>query len=124
MRKLICIAVLALSGCATIVDGTTQEIALSTEPEQNAECTLSNSAGSWKISTPGNIQVHKSASTLAVTCTKAGYLESKKFVSAKTAPNTHGNILTGGLIGSLVDASSGAMNQYPAAIVVSMERVR
>jgi hypothetical protein len=31
-----------LSGCATIIEGTTQPVSLNTTPEQGAQCTLTN----------------------------------------------------------------------------------
>ncbi|MGD0143742.1 MAG: hypothetical protein ABSC92_11325 [Rhizomicrobium sp.] len=38
---------IALSGCASIVEGTTQSVAVATPSADGAKCTLVNSEGTW-----------------------------------------------------------------------------
>src|SRR3978361_19553 len=49
----------ALSGCATLVKGTTQSISVATPPVTGATCTLTSSEGTWYITTPGSVTVHQ-----------------------------------------------------------------
>ena len=61
-----------LAGCATVKNGTTQDVAVLTTPA-GASCTLSNESGHWKLVTPGTVRVTRSSSALEVVCTAAGY---------------------------------------------------
>lgn len=54
-------------------------------------------------------------------CKKEGYKPAVVSVDETIAGATFGNILLGGGIGVLVDAASGAAQQYPDNIVVWME---
>ena len=44
----------ALSGCASIVEGTTQMVQVSTPPVDGAACTLTSSEGVYTVTTPGS----------------------------------------------------------------------
>jgi hypothetical protein len=106
--------VLLLSGCATIFEGTSQSVAISTEPA-GADCTVDR-AGSriGQVNpTPGSIHVDKSKNDLTVSCKRAGYLTATMAQSPKFQGTTFGNILLGGLVGVAVDAASGANFEYP-----------
>ena len=101
-----------LTGCATIIKGTTQSISLRTPPEVGAQCELTNSQGTWFITTPGSVTVHKTKTDLVVTCTKSGFQDATATIPARFNGVTAGNILVGGLIGITVDAASGANYGY------------
>jgi len=98
----------ALSGCATIIKGTTQSISLTTPPANGAMCELKNSEGTWYLTTPGSVVVHKTKNDLVVSCTKDGFQNATVTIPARFNGVTAGNILVGGLIGITVDAASGA----------------
>jgi len=101
-----------LSGCATIIKGTTQSVSLKTAPVDGAQCELRNSEGTWFITTPGSVTVHKTKNDLIVTCMKSGYQDATATIASKFNGVTAGNILVGGLIGITVDAASGANFGY------------
>jgi hypothetical protein len=101
-----------LSGCATIIKGTTQSVSLKTPPADGAQCELKNSEGTWFITTPGSVTVHKTKNDLTVTCMKSGYQDAMAIIPSKFNGVTAGNILVGGLIGITVDAASGANYGY------------
>jgi hypothetical protein len=46
-------AAFAVSGCATIIEGSSQSIAVATPPTTGATCVLSNDLGSWTVTSPG-----------------------------------------------------------------------
>ena len=53
-------------------------------------------------------------------CEKEGYLRAGGALVAETQGMTFGNLLFGGIIGLAIDAGSGAMHEYPAAITVAL----
>lgn len=113
-----------LSGCATITSGTSQAVNVVTEKDiQDAKCELTDKkGGKWFVpSTPGSATVRKGDGPLSIVCKKAGYKTANLIVDESLVPAIFGNILLGGGIGILVDAASGAAQQYPDQILVWME---
>lgn len=57
---IIILSVGSLTGCASIVDGTHENVMVITTPVTDAHCTLTNSKGEWYVnSTPGSVEVHR-----------------------------------------------------------------
>lgn len=110
----------ALSGCATIVEGTTQSVSVNTTPESGANCTLKNSQGTWYVTTPGSTTVHKTKTDLDVTCTKPGFADGHVVAVSHFGATTAGNVIAGGLIGVGIDAASGANYHYNSPITVPL----
>jgi hypothetical protein len=100
------------AGCATIIKGTTQSVSLKTPPADGAQCELKNSEGTWFITTPGSVTVHKTKNDLVVTCSKLGFQNATATIPARFNGVTAGNILLGGIVGIGVDAASGANYGY------------
>jgi hypothetical protein len=113
----------AVSGCATIIKGTTQSVSVSTDPVEGARCELTSSEGTWYITTPGSVVVHKTKNDLKVVCTKDGYQEATATIPSSFNGATAGNIIAGGLIGVGIDAASGANYEYPPSTHIPMTRV-
>lgn len=111
---------MALSGCATIVDGTSESVSVSTTPAEGATCTLTNSEGTWYLTTPGSVQVHKTKNDMSVTCNKDGYQPGRQTAVAHFGGATFGNIVAGGIIGAGIDAASGANYSYDTPIIVPL----
>lgn len=106
-------ALTGLPGCATIVKGTTQKIAVNTPGVTGATCELSSSAiGKKIVKTPATITLEKSSQAIAVRCKKACYQDGTGIISSNTEAMAAGNIVAGGIIGLGIDAASGAMNKY------------
>ena len=110
----------ALSGCATIIQGTTENVSVNSLPEQGASCTLKNSEGTWYLTTPGSTTVHKTKHDLTVDCTKAGFPDGHYLAKAHFGGTTFGNIIAGGAIGIGIDAASGANFYYKSPITVTL----
>ncbi|HEY3777030.1 MAG TPA: hypothetical protein VGL35_03135 [Rhizomicrobium sp.] len=83
----------ALSGCATIIEGTTQPVSVNTTPVDGAQCTLSNSQGTWYLTTPGSTTVHKTKTDLNVTCAKPGFQSGHVVAVSHFGAATAGNVL-------------------------------
>jgi len=112
---------IAVSGCASIVEGTTQDFAVNTTPKGGAKCTLTNSEGTWYVTTPGNTRVHKTKHDLDITCTLDGYQTAHRTIESHFNGATAGNVIAGGIIGIGIDAATGANFNYPADATLEME---
>jgi hypothetical protein len=113
----------AVSGCATIIDGTSQSLSVNTTPEGGAQCTLVNGEGTWYVTTPGSTTVHKTKTDLDVTCTKPGFKTAHLVSPSHFTGKTAGNLLLGVggvVIGGAVDAASGANYHYDPVIDVPL----
>lgn len=85
-------------------------------------CTLTNDAGSWFLTTPGSVTVHKSTGDLAIDCKKDEIFGRQTLVS-KSNGAVWGNIILGGGIGYIVDRNTGAGFDYPATTMISMRKI-
>lgn len=123
MRKTLGILIggaLALSGCASIVKGTSESIAITTPPTTGANCVLSSGQGNWTVTSPGSVTVQKSKEDIQVRCDKPGWQQGFATIPSNFEGWTVGNILFGGIVGLGVDAATGAINEYPHAFQVPM----
>lgn len=110
----------ALSGCATVIQGTSQGIAITSLPAAGANCVLSGREGNWSVITPGVVRVEKSKEDIAVHCSKSGWQDAAAVIPSNFQGWTLGNIVLGGLVGVGVDAATGAIHEYPHAFNVQM----
>ncbi len=122
MRILVLVVVSFLAaGCATIVKGTTQAVALDTPGAPGATCQLaSEGIGTQTVTTPATIQLEKSQHNISVTCRKACFQDGVGVIASYTEGMTAGNVLVGGVIGLGVDAATGAMNKYADRTSITM----
>lgn len=112
---------LAMGACASITEGTTQTVAVSTTPKSGAKCQLQNEKGNWTVpSTPGSTLVVKADGPLLVTCTHPDGDTGSATVKSSTSLGTFGNVLIGGAIGVAVDLNSGAAYIYPPSVTVAL----
>ena len=110
-----------VAGCATIVEGTDQSVAVSTDPS-GASCELLRDGHpiAFVNPTPGSATVTKSAKDVIVKCRKDGHDDEVAPLASKFQGMTLGNVIIGGLIGVGIDAASGAMNHYPESVNIPM----
>jgi len=100
---------LALSGCATVTRGTTENLSVQSEPE-GASVELSSGQ---ICKTPCNLEL-KRKNDYTLYLHKEGFQDAEIRVESKVAgagaAGMAGNVLIGGIIGAGVDAFSGATN--------------
>ena len=102
-----------ISGCATIVKGTTQVVSIDTPGASGANCMLASSAiGKVNVVTPATVTLQKGSENITVRCTKECYNDGAGIIGSNTEAMAAGNIIAGGPIGLGVDAITGAMNKY------------
>ena len=107
---------LFLSGCASITESKNQSMSVNTGEITGAMCTLTNSKGTYYITTPGSVLVRNACDPLTITCSKEGYVPanpSAGTVQDKSKGMAWGNLVFGGIIGIAVDRSTGAGCSYP-----------
>ena len=112
--RLAILALLSLPGCATIMHGSTQSLAVITEPP-GAACKLERDGvmiGSV-APTPGTVRIDKSKNDILVTCNREGFETTAIRHVSEFGGATIANAVVGGLIGVAVDAASGANFPYP-----------
>ena len=119
---------MCLSGCATVFEGTSQEITVVTNPP-GASCVferLSPQVTQVGVveNTPGTANIRKSKYDLMIRCNKPGYQEAQYLNHSGTTATIAGNvaadiILTAGL-SSIVDSADGADNKYDSAVNMTL----
>jgi hypothetical protein len=114
----------ALSGCASVTRGTTENIAISSTPS-GAEATVSGLDVPTTCTTPCSIVAKRSAD-ISITFEKPGYdsqtVQLTKEIPATGAAGFAGNIIAGGLVGMGVDAVTGAaLDHKPNPVIVTMQ---
>ncbi len=109
-----------LTGCASIFEGTSQQIAVRTAPS-GARCTFWRNGGLVADipSTPGTVTVQKTKVDLFVVCDKPGFSSATYVNRSGLAVATYANVLTLGLAWA-VDSSRGADNKYEGEIELSL----
>jgi hypothetical protein len=116
----ICACATLLVGCATIVKGTTQVVAIDTPGVAGAACTITTQAGPQMVTTPGTVTLKKGSDALPISCVKECYVNGQSVIPSNAEAMAAGNVIFGGVIGLGVDAASGALNKYPDVVTVAM----
>jgi len=118
------IVVLALtaicSGCATIVEGTSQSITVDVYPP-TGNCIVSRQGEQLGISTPEKrvVSISKSQHDLQFSCSAPGYQSKTEALSSNMAAATVASFFL--LDFGIVDAASGAWKKYPERITVVLQ---
>lgn len=123
MKKLFCglTALVLLSACASVVEGTNQEIVVNTNP-QGAACVLNRqdiAIGSVPV-TPGAVTIKKTKHDITIVCNKDGFHEATYFNKSDVAGATVGNVILGGGVGWAIDSARGADNKYTSPVNITM----
>jgi len=120
----VCLAALcalAVAGCATIVTGTEQTVAVSTPGVSGATCKLTSpSVGEHTVVTPATLTLKKGKEAVSVRCSKECYIDGVGLIASNYQHMVEGNVVSGGLIGLGVDAASGAINEYSPEVQVTL----
>jgi hypothetical protein len=113
-----------LGGCASVVEGSRQEIAIATGPP-GANCGLTREG--FEIGrvnpTPGVAKIDKTKHDITVTCDKDGYQQAVIVNKSGTAAAAFANILLGIVSGGVavaIDSASGSDNKYDTPMTVKL----
>ncbi len=123
MKVWICVTALfigAMSGCSTIINGTTQDVSVSSDPPGARVTADGNSVGV----TPVVLDLKRKDNHI-ITVSMEGFHTEQIAVTKVLSGAVAGNILAGGLIGWGVDAASGAQYKLkPDTIAVQLRPLR
>jgi len=127
-----CAALMAVcvsaSACASLVgEGSSQNIAIMTNPS-GATCTLTRHGDMiGKVETPGNILVKRRKYDINIKCAKPGYADgeylNKSGLSSMVAGNVAADLILTAGISSIVDSANGADNEYTPTVVISLNPI-
>ena len=124
-RIALMIALGGLTSCATVFEGTMQEITVNTNPA-GASCAFEREGRvvASIAQTPASTPVRKSKYDLTIRCDKPGYEQAiylnHSGVTATIAGNVAADILLTAGISSIVDSASGADNQYDPVVNLTL----
>lgn len=120
---------LGLSGCATILSGTSQTIHVKIIDQNkyalnDVRCSVTDgSGGGYTINTnPGSVKVSRSRGSVVINCSKTGYRQLNTAVGDNFNAVTLVNVLF--WPGFIVDAASGSYRKYPSHYLVTMEKIK
>ncbi|HEX3486534.1 MAG TPA: hypothetical protein VHT51_15845 [Micropepsaceae bacterium] len=122
---LLTVALVGLTGCVSVFEGTSQDISIVTNPV-GAVCNVEQDGRhiATVLGTPGTITVRKSKYDLMITCARIGFQNAAYVnhsgVSAAIAANIATDLLFTGGIASIVDTVDGADNKYDSVVNISM----
>lgn len=118
-----------LSGCSSIVNGTTQKVTVRAMSQEksgmvkvnpDAVCQSTNSNGTFESRSTDLVEVHRDNVPLVSVCSyadKAGKTTTESQFRGKSAA---GNMFAGEFIGMAIDHATGASYEYPDNIEVVM----
>ncbi|MFT8519454.1 hypothetical protein [Acetobacter syzygii] len=114
-------ALFMLSSCASIIEGTNQQIKVNTNPS-GAECAIyrNNERIATIENTPGSALIKKTKRDIWIACIKDGYDYGTFQNHSGMAGASFGNIVAGGLIGVAIDSASGADNKYDGTVNITL----
>lgn len=112
-------AVTVLAGCATFVDGQTQNVTIKTPGAENARCILQNEDFKYAVSTDETINMMKSPHDFTVNCLAPGNREKTVLVKREINEWVVANVANGFVPGAAYDYFSRGAFKYPETITVS-----
>jgi hypothetical protein len=119
-KGLVVLAIAAnLGGCAAIIDGTSEDIKVSSAPPgANCEMTRLKDTIATIPSTPGKVTVKRTKHDIDLTCHLAGYADATAHLKSGLNKAIVGDVLLTSPLAIIIDSSSGADNQYPEDVTV------
>jgi hypothetical protein len=121
--KFLSIAICAatLCACSSIIEGTSQEIVINTNPA-GANCNLLREGIviARVNPTPGAATIKKTKHDITIECELSNFHKATYFNNSDAAGATFGNIILGGGIGWAIDSASGADNRYTSPVNITL----
>ena len=118
-------------GCATIYTDPTQSVTFITTCANStrvvvAQCSITSPRGIQKLNTPGVIELSRSDTRLAIECDSPESGFGRTELRADTSLKWTGNFapfiggISGGIVGGLIDGASGASNEFPKSLTITL----
>lgn len=117
--SVVALSLMTLSGCASIVSDETAAINVQAPGcPPGTTCTLTHKKGSWVMEPPGTITIPKSDDVLRISCETPEGKQLIQSADSEFGEMFFGNIIFGGGIGMIFDASTDAHREYPSSIII------
>jgi hypothetical protein len=122
---IVLLPLLGMGACASLLDGWSQNVVVKTKSGTRdvagALCTLSNNKGTWYVTSPGSVTVHRAADDLNVRCEYPGYVANAGSAPSTSSDLVYGNLIVGGILGAAIDVGDGSAYDYPSPIIVNLQ---
>lgn len=115
---LMTVAVMALSGCARMIDGSTQLMTIETPGANGANCYIENEEFRYRLYAPQTVRITRSFYPLNVRCLAPGNRQKTVTLVPKIQESTFMNAANGFIPGMMVDYNSRAFYKFPETVVV------
>jgi len=121
----LCALCVGLSGCASITEGTSQDISVVTNPA-GASCVFERQGMNIGTiaNTPATLNVPKRKYDITIKCNKPGFQEASYLnhsgLTAVIAANVATDLLLTAGLSSIIDSSTGADNKYDSAVNMTL----
>ena len=117
---------LSITGCATIVDGKTQTMTVSTRGDvdkRNTECEIKNSNGVWVTDNKESLVIRRDNDDLIINCENEKQDGSVVIESSASGGFMAANFFIWDLctISCIVDHNTGALYEYPMHVSIPMK---
>ncbi len=125
-RIILCLAVSCSTiGCASLMTDNNTPVKVETVTAdgvdvKEASCAIVSGVTRTEFKTPAVIPLRKSSADVYLECKKEGLPDGRANLVARAGAATYGNILAGGIIGAVVDQSTGKAYNYPEWVRVVM----
>lgn len=118
-----------LTGCASVTHGTTQNVKIETTTAEGkvvngAKCLITNDRNDSVMRSGDIVPIRRSGANLNIECSQPGLAPANGQAVSRANVGMAGNILLGGMIGAVVDASTAAGYNYPSWIQLIFGEVR
>ncbi len=117
------LAILILSGCGSIYNGTTQKMTILTPGAENSECVLENDIVKSRAHPPQTIKVKRNRLPLTIVCTAPGNRVKSTILAPKITKAGAYNAITFSIPGAIYDDHSGALYEYPEIVEIDFNNV-
>ena len=110
--------VIALSGCATILNDATALLSISFSDGSNGECSFRNKRTTVTMRVPSTVTVSRSDDFLTYDCTTDDGRKANGAIPSTIGTMIWGNIVFGGVPGAIIDSATDQHREYPPQFVI------
>ena len=110
------ISAAALVGCATLTNDPNVPIAFSMSDGSNAECTMINKRGNWKVQVPDTAMIRRSDDALRYNCTTEDGRTARGSITSTIGAKMVAAAVC--IVFGITDAITDKHREYPASFVI------
>ena len=106
------------TACSTLTKDSHVPMNLSFSDNSAGDCNLENKRESYSVAIPGNENIRRSDDALRYDCKTRDGRPAKGSIPSKAGMSMAGNIIIGGGIGAVIDATNDYHREYPSQFVI------